>query len=439
MRSFYFQDYFIQSSHHMTAHQTRPFFFGWWVVFAACVGMLFGSYSTFIGVTFALFVKPLEAAFGWSRTDISLALTLCTLVVVVLAPVVGNLIDRVGARRVLLISMGLLGFGMAGLSQLTGAIWQYYGLYIFIGVVGVGTIPTTFSRTLLNWFDCKRGLALGIALSGIGVAGIILPPLVQHLISALGWRETYLVIGTAALLLAWPVAFFLFRDHPSSMGLLPDGVEDDRLNVRPVLHSEPGLPFSEAARAREFWVILATIFFMGLGGTGVLIHFAALMTDRGMTPAAAALGFSMLGLAIILGRVACGYLVDKFFAPRIAVCFLLGPAMGVAMLALDSGTSSIYLAAVLIGLGLGAEFDLLSFLISRYLGLRAYGKVYGLMYSSFSVGAGIGPLLMGQSYDRLGAYTFGLWCLFTAICVAVIMVSRLGPYRYNIAHVSAPA
>ncbi len=412
----------------------RPFFFGWWVVFAAFFGMLFGSYSVFIGITFSLFVKPLEAAFHWSRTEISLAVTLCAYTIVILAPFMGGLIDRYGARRILLISMALLGFAIAGLSKLTGALWFFYAMFILIALVGAGTIPTTFSRALLNWFDRKRGLALGIALSGIGLAGIFMPPLIQHAISTLGWSGTYLAMGATVLLLAWPVVFWLFRDHPHSMGLLPDGDPydggDSQLPHLKVL--TPGLTFSRAIRTVEFWLIFVTFGLMGLGGTGVLIHFVAMLTDRGMSPSAAAFVFSLFGLSVIIGRVSCGYLVDRFFAPRVAVVFLSAMAAGIALLAFDSGTSTAYLAALLIGLGGGAEFDLLSYFISRYIGLKAYGKIYGLMYSAFSLGAGIGPILMGLSYDHLGAYTVGLWCMFATVCIAVVLVSRLGPYEFGV-------
>ena len=413
-------------------------FFGWWVVFAACFGMLFGSYSTFIGVSFALFVKPLEAAFDWTRTEISLALTICTYTIVILAPFIGDLIDRHGARRILLISMAFLGVAIASLSQLTEDLWLLYSLYLFIGVVGAGTIPTTFSRPLLNWFDRQRGLALGIALSGIGVAGIILPPLIQWLISNQGWRETYLMMGAGALLLAWPVVFFLFRDHPSSMGLLADG-DIESATVTQTNGDEPGLSFSESIRTGDFWIILASIFLLGVGGTGILVHFAALMTDRGMSPAEAALAFSLFGFTVIVGRVSCGYLVDRFFAPHIAIVFLMGPVIGIALLAMVNDTSTVHLAAVLMGLGFGAEFDLLSYFISRYLGLKVYGKIYGLMYSGFSIGAGIGPIVMGLSYDRLGAYNVGLWIMFVAISLAVVIVSRLGAYRFGVAESTVPA
>ena len=315
---------------------------------------------------------------------------------------------------------------------MTGALWLFYALFFLIAIAGAGTIPTTFSRALLNWFDRKRGLALGIALSGIGVAGIILPPVIQHLITTVGFSNTYLVMGATVLLIAWPVVFWLFRDDPSSMGLLPDGESDESGGSQAIGQDVPGLSFSESFKVAEFWLIFVGIFLLGVGGTGILIHFAALMTDRGMSPQEAALVFSLFGFTIILGRVSCGYLVDRFFAPYVAIGFLLGPAIGVALLALNDGLSLVHLAAVLMGLGFGAEFDLLSYFISRYLGLKVYGKVYGLMYSAFSLGAGIGPVLMGLSYDRLGDYTTGLWILFTTICIAIVFFGKLGPYRFGV-------
>jgi MFS family permease len=414
----------------MAAEKTR-LFYGWWVVFAACLGMLLGSYSTLIGVTFALFVKPLEAAFGWSRTEIALALTISNSVIVVAAPLIGEATDRYGARAVLLVSMALLGFSISALSQLNGSLLQLYGLYLVIAIAGAGTIPTTFSRVLLDWFDRKRGLALGIALSGIGAAGILLPPAIQSFISTLGWSCTYLAMSGIVLFAAWPVVFFLFKEHPSAMGLYPDG-EKPPFGISTVAQeSVLGLSFRESLGSREFGLIAFGILCLGLGGTGVLIHLPAMMTDRGMTPAEAALTFSLFGATLIIGRVSCGWFVDRFFAPRVAIFYLSGPVIGIAILLITDDVTLMPLAAMFLGLGLGAEFDLLSYFISRYLGLRCYGKSYGLMYSAFSIGAGAGPLIMGLSYDRSGDYTLGLSACLATVCIAIFLISRLGEYRFS--------
>ena len=408
----------------------RGFFFGWWVVFAAFAGIFFGL-STFIGVTFGLFLKPLAAEFGWSRTEISFGLTLCAYTIAVLAVGFGQLIDRFGARRVILPAVFLFGGTVCAMSLLTSSIGWFYGMYLLIALTGLGTLPTGYTRVILNWFDRRRGLALGIALSGIGISGMVLPPVLQHLIATHGWRSTYLVMGLAVLLVSLPLIYSLLREHPRSMGLRADGARHETSPApEPAAAVPEGLTMRESLLDRSFWIVIVAFALLGLGGTGVIAHMMALFTDRGLSPALATSAISLFSLFVIVGRVSCGFLVDRFFAPYVGVAFLAGPALGVALLALDHSTAGVFAAAVLLGLGLGAEFDLLSYFISRYLGLLAYGKIYGAMYGGFQVGAGIGPLVMGLSFDRSGSYFAGLWILFACICVAVLLVSRLGPYRY---------
>ncbi len=407
----------------------NPVFFGWWVVFAALIGLLFGSYSTFSGITFGLFVKPLEASFGWSRSEISLALSISNAAIVVLAPFLGGLIDRYGVRRILLTAMVLFGLTVCSMSLLTSSLWHFYAMYLLIPLAGVGTLPTTFTRTIMNWFDRQRGLALGIALSGFGVAGVVAPPVIQQLISTLGWRQTYIVMGIAVLVIGWSTIFLLFREHPNEMDLSQNGTGGNLQRPRAY---PAGLSLREGLKHRAFWLISTGFLLMGIAGMGLITHFVAMLTDRGLSPAGAAWLFSLLGMTIIVGRVACGYLVDRLFAPYVGAVFLMGPAIGLAVLALDHGTSPAFLAAVLLGLGIGAEFDLLSFFVSRYFGLKAYGKIYGFMYGAFQVGAGIGVVLMGAAFDHLGSYTAGLWLLCACMVAAAGLVVRLGPYRFGV-------
>ncbi len=137
---------------------------------------------------------------------------------------------------------------------------------------------------------------------------------------------------------------------------------------------------------------------------------------------------SLMGFWLIISRVVCGYLVDRFFAPYVAVVFLSGPIVGLVFLGLDLQGFFIPVAICLFGLGFGAEFDLMSYLTSRYIGLRAYGKIYGIMYSAFNVGAGAGVAAMGWVFVKYGNYTFGLWCLAICMAIATGLIAILGPY-----------
>ncbi len=406
----------------------QPIFFGWYVVAASAVGLVFGL-STFLGISFGLFLKPLSEAFGWSRAQVSFALTISTVIIIGLAPVAGRMIDKFGVRRLLIPSIVAFGLVVCTMSLLTSSIYHFYAMFVLVAVVGLITLPTSYTRVILNWFDSKRGIALGIALSGVGIGAVIMPPGLQFLISTWGWRVAYLAVGLAALLISVPIIRTLLRERPEEMGLLPDGEENTqqvsaRANALP-----PGLSLRESARQNSFWLLVAVFFLMGIATIGTTVHLMALLTDRGVSPASAATTISALGLSMIFGRIVGGFLLDRFFAPFVAFAFLCGTSLGLLILAGGASGQWVLLAIVLLGLGFGAEFDLMSYLVSRYLGLRAYGQIYGIIYSAFAIGAGIGPLVMGRFFDLTNSYTAGL-NIFTGIGVsAAILVLFLGPYR----------
>jgi len=158
---------------------------------ASFAGLATG-YSVFVGVVFGLFIEPLSSEFGWSRTAIAGALTLCSASIVLLAPVAGALLDRYGIRRILIPSIGLFGIAVAALSMLRDDLWMFYGVAFAIALAGIATLPATYSRMLVKAFTERRGLALSVALSGVGVAGIVLPFALERAISSYGWRTAYL-------------------------------------------------------------------------------------------------------------------------------------------------------------------------------------------------------------------------------------------------------
>jgi sugar phosphate permease len=405
-------------------------FFGWWVVLASVVCIIVG-YSSFVSVAFGLFIKSLEAEFGWTRMQLSYAGTLATGSIVVLAPIAGALTDRFGARRVLLPSLFLLGLVVASLALLNGSLVQFYLLVTLVAVAGMGTQPPVFSRMVVSWFDRQRGLALGISLAGVGLAGMVLPSILQPLIAGYGWRTAYVAFGLLVICVAFPLAFFVMRDTPASMGLAPDGRAPDAASDAVLLASErEGLDVPAAMRDRAMWQMLVAFGLMGLVSAGFFIHLAPMVGERGLGMSAVALMLGLKGGAVVAGRVLCGVLVDRFFAPYIAGAFILCTAVGLALISGSTGLALSGFAVVLIGLGLGAEFDLMAFLISRYLGFRAYGRLYGIMYAVFGIGGAIGPVAVGLGYQRFGSYGPGLMILAAAPVIAALLLLLLGPYRY---------
>jgi sugar phosphate permease len=403
-------------------------FYGWWIVLVSGVGLAL-HYGPIIVGTFGVFLKPLSQEFGWSRAQISLAFSLSALGITVAVPFVGRLVDRFGARRVIVPAVLLFGLSVLSLSFLSAQLWQFYAIYLVMGVVGSGTTPVPYSKVISRWFDRRRGLALGLSVAAVAVSGSLMPSLAQALIGWGGWRQAYMLLSLVAMGVALPVVGLLLKEAPQVMGLAPDGeaVDQAKASVRRVL--EEGLSFREAWQTGTFWLMASAFFLMSISFHGCVIHLVPLLTDRGLSAQSAALAASLLGGGILLGRVGTGYLLDRFFASSVAVCFFCATTLGVFLLWSGATGDLAFVAAVLVGLGQGAELDLIPYLVSRYFGLRAFGEIYGSAFAVFTLGGVVGPLLMGMGFDSTGSYRLALGVFAMATLTAAGLMTRLGPYR----------
>jgi sugar phosphate permease len=197
-------------------------FYGWWVVFASGVGLAM-CYGPIIVPTFGVFLKPLSQEFGWSRMQISLAFSLSTLGITLTVPFIGRLVDRFGARKVIVPAVLLFGLSVFSLSFLSAHLWHFYAIYLFMGVVGSGTTQVPYAKVISRWFDRQRGLALGLSVAALGVSASLMPSLAQALITAVGWRQAYVLLSLMAMGVAIPVVGLLLKETPRLMGLEPDG------------------------------------------------------------------------------------------------------------------------------------------------------------------------------------------------------------------------
>ncbi len=404
--------------------EVKPFY-GWRVLGAATVGLALG-YSNIGAASFGLFILPLSETFGWGRGDISVALLLMNATLVVAAPLAGVLIDRVGVRRVLIPSIVMFAFAFAALSLLQGNILVFYITYILVTALGIGTAPASYMRAIIAWFDRRRGLAIGISMAGIGIGATLLPPLVQYLVTNHGWRSGYLVLAGLGLFVALPVVAIWLKEKPEDMGQLADGGATNNEKVEE--QSWPGYEFKQCLHQRSFWLMIVGFPLLGMFTSGLMAHLVPLLQDRDVSPALAALGASLLGISLIVGRIFCGLLLDRYPARYVVIGFLLGPVIGLAGLASGASHGYAFASVILIGLAIGAELDFMTYLVSRYLGFMSFGRTYGIMYSAFAVGAGFGPILMGYGQQNTGSYTFALWVLCGATALAIIPFSCLGAY-----------
>lgn len=412
-----------------TAEQkSSKIFYGWWVVLASGVGLAV-HFGPIIVPTFGVFLKPLSQEFGWSRAQISLAFSLATLGLTVVVPFIGRLVDRFGARAVILPAMLLFGLSVLSLAFLSARLWHFYAIYLFMGVVGSGTTPVPYAKVISRWFDRKRGFALGLSVAALAVGGSIMPSLAHALIDAMGWRDAYMFLGLIAMGIAIPVVGFLLKETPQIMGLEPDGEPARQAEVPPQHGQERGMSFQEARQTSTFWLLIGAFFLVSVCFHGYIIHLVPLLTDRGLSAQSAALTASLAGGAALIGRVGIGYLLDRFFAPYVAVWFFCGFALGIFLLWSGAVGGAVFVAVVLVGLGLGAELDVMPYAVSRYFGLRAFGEIYSYTFAVFTLGGVIGPVLMGVGFDATSSYSPVLVAFIIAALTAAGMMSRLGPYR----------
>lgn len=405
----------------------RSVFYGWWIVLTAAVGLFWGPPISVYA--FAVFLKPLMRDFHATRAAVSLSFSLHSVAGAISAPLVGRFIDRCGTRRVIVAAAATLGLTLISIRALSASLGQFYFSYAVVGICSV-TLVIAYSKVVSRWFDRQRGLALGLMMLGIGSGAMVMPALAQALISSFGWRAAYAILGLAVLLIPLPAAAAFLRENPQRLGLAPDGARP--VNARSGGHADaPGLSASEAWQSRTFWLMVCAFFLVGASVQGCLVHTAAMLADRGLTAQRAALGSSLAGAAVLIGRVGTGYLLDRLFAPRLAALFFGGVAVGIGLLGTGTSTGVVCMGAFLVGLGLGAEVDIIAYLSSRYFGLRSFASIYSSAFGPFVLAGALGPLLMGAGYDLTGSYHAPLAALFILTLIAAALMARLGPYRYG--------
>lgn len=390
-------------------------YYGWRVVLAACFGVMAGFGSLFV-YTFAVFVKPLSAQFGWNRESISLGFALAAMTVGLTSPLIGRLIDRLGPRRIILPCMTVYGCGITLLALLRSPLWQFYSTCILIGIVGNGAAHLAFARSISTWFQRRLGTAFAFVMVGAGLGAMVLPVVAQAIVTRFGWRVAYLSLGCLALVLGLPLSWRYIRERGP--------VRNQSTPVAPT-----GATWQQGTRSYAFWIIVTVLFVGSISMNGAIAHLSALLTDRGITPADAALCASILGGSSVLGRIGVGWLLDRFFGGRVAFAVTLITAAGMFLLARAGSFAAGTFAAALIGIGAGGEAAITPYLLTRYFGLRAFSTLYGLTWTFYAVAGATGPVILGRAFDSTGSYSSLLILLAGASAVAGVLNLMLPKYR----------
>ena len=396
----------------------------WWVVFASVCGLLVGAGSINV-FAFGVFLKPITADLGIGRGVFSSAMTLCSTLNAIACPIVGWMIDRWGVRRVMIPGVLLCAAATASYSLIQASPFALtYLIFAMSGFVFGCQTPIPYATTIAHWFDRQRGLAMGIAMAGVGLGVALIPQLAAALIGRFGWRDAFLGLAVAVLVAAFvPVALFI-REPPDVALRLRRRAEAGATATL------PGMVAGRALRSGLFWALTLAFFLDVIAINGTITHVVALLTDRGFPLQVATGALSGVGLALILGRIVSGWCLDRYWGPYVAAAFFVLPMIGIGLLLSGAGGAVPLLGAVACGLGIGAEIDFIAFFASRYFGLRDYAKIYGVMFGMFSFGVGIGPALSGASYDLFHSYKPIFVVYEVMLAITCLIFLRLGPYPY---------
>ncbi len=383
------------------------------------VGLSFGP-SVIAILAVSPFIPSIEQEFGWSRVQVSLAITIVSYMIVLVSPLQGFLVDRFGPRKVILSSIPMFALGLAAFYWQPNNLAVFYGLWALIPILSIGLWPLGYLQAVSRWFDRRLGLALGCANAGIGVGSTIVPLIITTLISMYDWRTAFLGLAAMVLFVTWPAVYFCVRE-PSLT---------DEFAAQRAVQKAFGLSFAQATKQPAFYVLMGSFFLLGMTATSLVTQQVPLLMEAGWTQTDASYVQALFGFALLFARVLVGFVIDHIFAPLVMLVVSIGGAAACILYAVypDAGIVS----AMLLGLLLGAEFDVLAFLIKRYFGNVAYGKIYGVIFAVFYFGSGLGIAGLAMSRQIFGSYDTGLYLAAGVLLTCAVLVSFLPHYKFKV-------
>ncbi|MFJ3407875.1 MFS transporter [Promicromonospora sp. NPDC090134] len=396
----------------------------WWVVVGAGTANAVGP-QMYLATT-GLFVLPIVEETGFSRTTVTGAYSVAAVGMVIGLVIVSRLVDRYAARYILVPGFVLFAASMASIALVPPVEAVYFIPCFFVGLFGAGTaLPAV--RVVVSWFDNNRALAVGVVTGIIGLGAALGPLLAGALIDSVGWRQAYAYMALIAVVVSVTMVALFVRGRAERhvRGRL---VQETQVEGRDVSLELPGLTLREAVGTRQFWGIALGLGLVGAVVIGLQVHLVPMMTDRSLSNGQAGQLLVVFGLASLVGRVAGGFIIDRIHGSIVGPIVMLAPIAGMFFLHPPFGSAVI--AVAFIGIAFGIEGDLAALLITRYLGTRNFGQIFGPVQAMFLLGSAFGPLLLGLGYDELGSYDPVIPVLMGVLVVGAVLIATLGRYTY---------
>ncbi|HVX77306.1 MAG TPA: MFS transporter [Bradyrhizobium sp.] len=407
----------------------RHIFYGWFVVAAAFA-------VTFIGFgcayTFSAFVEPLQRDFGASRGSVSLVFSLAGFLYFGLGIISGPLADRFGSRPLAVTGMILTGLGLAAasLARSLTEVYAAYGLGVGIGV-GCAYVPAI--GAVQRWFVRRRGFASGLAVSGIGVGTLVMPPLASQLIQALGWRAAYLALGAVAVVIGAGLSLLIEND-PGGRNLGPDG---DPLRPATQRSLPEGASVRAAMRSSRFIGLYAACLICSFGVFVPFVHLVPYARDHGVTPSSAVLLLGVIGVGSTAGRFFLGGLADRAGRQLTLLLMFVGMALALALWAISTGLLSLTMFAFVFGVFYGGWVAVLPAVVMDYFGGRNVSGLIGILYTSVAFGTLVGPSAAGFIFDLSHSYTVPILASAAANIAAAAIVAAMARREFQESSITA--
>ncbi|MET0660205.1 MAG: MFS transporter [Steroidobacteraceae bacterium] len=395
---------------------------GWRIIITALLGLACGLASIPF-YTMGIFAPILAQEFGWHSSQIMLGFSLLSICTLLGGPIFGSYIDKHGSRAITLVSIALFGLSVASFSLGTGSLIAYYASWIAMSVTGIGTMAITWTRLLGGWFEQRRGLALGIALTGSGLFGICGKPYTAWLIETYGWRAAFVGLAALPLLIALPLAWCWLRERDRVSAPIASAAEE-----------VGAFSFSQIVSRWTFWMIAVVFIVLGSTTSALSVHLENLLLHVDIAPAEIKRITPTMGLSVLIGRVLSGWLLDKVWAPGLTCAAALLAIAGCAIWLSKPTAAYALMGICATGVSGGAIYALLSFLTVQQFGLQAYGSAFGLLMGLVVASGGIGPLLMGYALDASDSYDFALTCSVAALLLVAGLALTLGTRQLRFTH-----
>jgi len=409
-------------------------FYGWVMLAVAALG-LFASGPGQSHI-FSVFITPIGDDLGISYTSISSAYAVATLIAAFGLPYVGHLIDRFGVRAVTLVVAVLLGLATIGFGAITNLVLLSLG-FGALRFLGQGSLMLVCAHLVAQWFDRKRGLAMGLMAYGFSASVALHPPLAQWLLDLVGWREAWLWLGVITWLLLLPPILLLLHNKPEDLGLQPDGGTEEEAKgwtPSPAQRADVGLTIAQALRTPAFWIIGCSLGTLSMLVTGLFFHQVSIFASRGLTPQVASSIFPVSAIVMVATMPFIGRLLDRLPTQPVFACAMLTMTAAMLFLTVVEGLWTAILYGVIFGVVNAAIHTHLPYVWPRFFGRRYLGSIQGAGRTISVLGASLGPLPFGASLDYTGSYLpalFGLAVIPVACAIAILLMRppKLEDYR----------